>query len=174
MTIELGCGDNAITGSTPDILTKEIDFRVDVGRLANNLVGNVRLLPFLDNSVDAYVSQHLIEHLDHKVRAEVKDEATIVVHLKEVYRSLKEGGHYETMCPNLAYLAYSYVQSQGQNAWDIMQGAMGGQKNEWDYHYIILDFNILRTFATQAGFKAQNVTLLHPFDWFGLHVKMEK
>lgn len=51
---------------------------------------------------------------------------------------------------------------------------MGGQRDQWDYHYCALDFNLLSMWGMKAGFRQQNIRLLHPFDWFGLHVEMVK
>lgn len=181
MNIELGCGNNPIKRNTPDVKQRKIDYRIDVlysvcGNLHVDIVSNVSYLPLLNNSVDCFVSQHIIEHFDHKARDTYRPSG-LLCFIREIYRSLKPGGHYETMSPNFAFIAREYC-TRGyvdpQYAYTLMQWAMGGQSNEWDYHYVLLDFNILKMFATQAGFKPEKITLLHPIDWFGLHVKMEK
>ena len=176
MVIEIGCGNNPININTPDIETRNVDYRLDAVKLSPvSVVGLTINIPFKDNSIDIIVSQHVIEHHTHCSFGDKPTYGTLLLFLKEVYRVLKDGGHYETMCPNFAYIAKSYCMNGFGNtgaALQLMQWAMGGQRDKWDHHGVLLDFNIITFYAELAGFK--QIGLLHPFDWFGLHVKMEK
>ena len=176
MILEIGCGENPITADTPDIETKSIDYRMDaVGFDCVEAVGLTTHIPFLSNSLDGIVCQHVIEHHTHESFGDNPNHGTLLQFLKECFRVLKTGGFVESMCPNFAYIAKAYCQHGITNpdfSRQLMQWAMGGQRDKWDYHYALLDFNILGDWARMAGFS--NITLLHPFDWFGLHVRMEK
>jgi len=178
MIIELGCGNNPITKETPDVQCKDISFCMDaMQETSADVIGITTHLPFKDNSVDGYVSQHVIEHHSHNFDVEYTPSGTLLKFLKEVYRTLKPGGFYETISPNLAYICSKYMESGINNAresMNLIRFLYGGQKNEYDFHYIGLDFNLIRVWCSYAGFDMEKVELLHDFYWFGLHVKMVK
>jgi predicted SAM-dependent methyltransferase len=187
MVIEIGCGEEPINENTPHLVNTKIDLRVDAACCAYvNTRALSTQLPFVDNSVDGFVSQHLIEHHTHSdvtyalfegesAKAPEGTNVSLLEHLREIKRALKVGGFYETICPNLAFIAEQYVtkgSTDPRYALQLIQWAMGGQRNAWDYHYILLDFNILSYWATMAGFGS--IQLVHPFNWFGLHTIMVK
>lgn len=178
MIVELGCGENPITEGTPDVENRSVDFRMDAVRLSPvNVVGVTTALPFRGNSIDGIVCQHVSEHHSHRSFGDNADGGTFLEFLREVHRVLKPGGFFESICPNLAFIAKQYVANGISNpayALQLMQWLMGGQRDQWDYHYIALDANLFAMWAVQAGFKAENIHLLHPFDWFGLHLEIIK
>lgn len=178
MILEIGCGNNPITENTPDVVEKCINYRMDaVTYPCVDIVGLTTSLPFSNNSLGGIVCQHVLEHHSHCSFGDNATYGTLLKFLCEVYRVLVPGGFIESICPNFAYIAGRYVQEGMHNvnvSTQLMQWAMGGQRDKWDYHSVLLDFNILREWATKAGFKYGNVDLLHPFDWFGLHVKLVK
>ena len=154
-----------------DELAEEYDGKVSFVKL------DVDRLPFSDGSVDGIVCQHVIEHHNHQSFGDNPTYGTLLTFLGEVRRVLRTGGYFESICPNFAYIAKAYVSGGFRSHTDsitLMHWAMGGQRDEWDHHGVLLDFNLLRHWAEMAGFKRENVDLLHPFDWFGLHVKLVK
>ncbi len=142
MVVELGCGENPIREDTPDVLHREVDFRLDAVRLSQaDVVGFTTALPFHNDSLDGIVCQHLIEHHSHRSFGENGDGGTLLEFLCEVYRVLKPGGFFESICPNLAFIAREYVQRGSTDpayAIQLMQWLMGGQRDSWDFHYVAL------------------------------------
>jgi predicted SAM-dependent methyltransferase len=175
MVLEIGCGNNPITESTPDIQTKLVDYRMDVVRHDPvNVLGNTIQLPFVSGSFDAIVCQHVLEHHTHCSFGENPTYGTLLVFLKEIHRVLGEDGYFESICPNFAFIAIRYIESYKnvEAKMELMAWAMGGQRDEWDHHGVLLDAQILWKYAQMAGFS--DMELLHPFDWFGLHIKLLK
>ena len=179
MVLEIGCGENPITEETPDVLHNKVNIRLDAVRLSPvDVVGVTVALPFRSDSLDGIVCQHVIEHHSHRSFGGDADGGTLLEFLCEVHRVLKPGGFFESICPNLAFIAKGYVQRGSTDptyATQLMQWLMGGQRDQWDFHYVALDANILAMWAAKAGFNIENnFRLLHPFDWFGLHIEMIK
>ena len=174
--IELGCGENPITGETPDVFCKNIDYRMDVVPFnCVDTTGLTTFLPFLDGVVGYVTCQHVAEHHTHGKGNGGEIEGSLRIFFEEVYRVLRPGGLFEIMCPNFAYIAKLYVTQGAVNvdvAEQLMEWAMGGQRDQWDFHYCLLDFNIVNRLGLRVGFK--ETMLLHPFDWFGLHVVLRK
>lgn len=174
--LEVGCGDNPIKEDTPDILTKLVDYRLDVSAFpCVTLRGNTVHLPFRDNSIGAIVCQHVIEHHTHCSFGHEPSYGTLLQFLSECFRVLKPGGYFESICPNFAYISKAYVSTGYGNvrlAMEMMAWAMGGQRDQWDHHGCLLDANILAVYADMAGFS--ELRLLDPFDAFGLHVMLKK
>lgn len=183
MNIEIGPGSNPVNENTPHISNRKIHFTIDISKHSlPSMVGKSTYLPFKTESIDVFVSQHLVEHHSHKTFDRSKDDpeygGDVVKHLREIHRCLKHRGHYECMMPNLAFIAQAYVSMlvsgryNFEQALQFMSWISGGQRNEYDYHYVCMDFGILSHFANLAGFK--KCELLHDFSFFGLHVKMTK
>lgn len=178
MVLEIGCGENPITEDTPDVLHREVDIRLDAVRLSPvDVVGLTTALPFRDDSLDGIVCQHVLEHHSHRSFGERPDGGTLLQFLLEVHRVLRPGGFFESICPNLAFIAKEYCRvgsTDPDYCLQLVQWLMGGQRDQWDYHSVALDFNLVRRWGIDAGFKLKNMRLLHPFDWFGLHIEFIK
>ena len=178
MILEIGCGENPITQDTPDVETKNVDYRMDVvGFDCVDVCGITTRLPFCGGSLSGIVCQHVLEHHSHCSFGDNPTYGSLLKFLIEVHRVLVPGGFFESICPNFAFIAGLYTEQGRYNlesAITLMQWAMGGQRDKWDHHGVLLDFNILRHWAEMAGFERNNIDLLHPFDWFGLHVKIIK
>jgi SAM-dependent methyltransferase len=106
-------------------------------------------LPFRDNSVDAFYSHHVIEHL-------VDD--CLPAHFREMYRCLKPGGLIRIGGPHGHNAARKYVEGDISWFWDFpdRRASLGGKfanfilcKGE---HLTILTFSYLEELLTAEGF----------------------
>lgn len=82
---ENGWVDEYLTNVKYIVLDKVSDYNPDI-------VGDVSNLPFEDNSVDAILAIHLLEHVEEPQRA-----------VKEIYRVLKPGGYVYFDTPFIFY-----------------------------------------------------------------------
>ena len=89
--LHFGCGRRRIPGwLNVDVAGSEFDVDLAAGRL-----------PWSDDSFDAAVSQHVIEHLDLS--------SELVPLLRELRRVLRPGGEIWLSCPDLEKLCRAYV-----------------------------------------------------------------
>ncbi|MCX6601151.1 MAG: methyltransferase domain-containing protein [bacterium] len=131
---------------------------VDVAGADVNIDLTARPLPFFDNSFEAVVSQHLIEHLD--VETEVMPLAG------EVWRVLKPGGELWLSTPDMAKICRHYLEdgarvlheyvrrrdplSLPQNAPErFVVNTLFFQRG---YHRNLFDFELLSWVLCQCGF----------------------
>lgn len=104
-------------------------------------------LPFHDNTVAAFYSHHVIEHLTN-LRA----------HLAEVYRCLKPGGIYRLAGPNGDAAMNRYLANDEVWFDDFpdKRRSMGGKLENFLFcrgeHLTILTFSMLEEFLVDAGF----------------------
>ncbi|OKH98993.1 glycosyl transferase family 2 [Streptomyces sp. CB02923] len=146
--LHLGCGDRRVPGwLNCDVSGSECDIDLAAGRL-----------PFPDNSSDAIVMQHVVEHLDLREQ--------LLPLLRDLHRICADGGRVWLSCPDLAKVCTAYLDDRGR-------ALMEDRRQRWpDYtlggvpvqHFIndlfqargrhrnLFDFELLSWALGQAGF----------------------
>ena len=134
--LNLGCGKRIM----PNFINIDIqDFRGAV-------IGDATKLDYSDHSVDLIYACHILEHFKRDKILDV---------LKEWYRVLKLGGKLQVAVPNFPAVVDVY-----QKYGFIMNTLCGGQRDEYDIHYIMFDEALLGAYLKVAGFKN-----IHRYDW---------
>lgn len=142
--------------------------RVDGWEVLNALAGDCvdhlgnanDLSIFEANTFEAVYGSHIVEHFDYK------EELSIA--LKEWLRVLRPGGKAYISVPDLNVLCQMFVQRDKLSVterFQIMRMMFGGHVDEYDYHYVGLDLDILVSFLTEAGYvNIKRVTEFGLFD----------
>lgn len=111
--------------------------------------GNAKdLSKFEDNTFSIVYSSHVLEHFDYK------DELLEV--LKEWRRVLIPNGLLMASVPDLDILTSLLTKREQfnvQERYHIMRMIFGGHMDDYDYHYVGLNFEFLSAFLSEAGFK---------------------
>jgi len=114
-------------------------------------IGDARdLSRFMDNTFDRVYASHVLEHFDYK-------DGAIINVLKEWHRVLKTGGKLYISVPNLDNLATILLNKKSlsyNDEYQVMRMIFGGHTDEYDYHLIGLNRNILAGLMQKAGFKS--------------------
>ena len=105
-------------------------------------------LPFHTETVDAFYSHHMIEHLPN-----------IYFHLKEVFRCLKLGGIYRVGGPNGDSAIAKFIEND--SSWFIdypdKRKSIGGRFENFIFcrgeHLTILTFSMLEEFMNEIGYE---------------------
>jgi predicted SAM-dependent methyltransferase len=108
-------------------------------------------LPFRDNTVDAFYSHHVIEHLP---------EHLLSFHFREMHRCLKPGGVFRVGGPNGDAAVRKF--QEGDSAWfsdfPDKRASLGGRLSNFIFcrgeHLTILTFSWLEELAASGGFEA--------------------
>jgi SAM-dependent methyltransferase len=117
--------------------------------------------PFGDNTIDACVSNYVLEHVDDP-RA----------HLREVFRVLKPGGAYIFRTPNL--LHYTSLVSRLTPHWfhvvvaDRLRNLPAGGHDPYPTRYRINSERTVRRVAADAGFRVEVLRLVEKEPSYGL------
>ncbi len=108
---------------------------------------------FEDETFDEIYASHILEHLDHN--------GEIIETLKEWNRVLKTEGRLYVSVPDFDVLAGMFLDKESyteEERYKIMRMIFGGHVNEYDYHKIGFDLDIMAGYLTCAGFtKLQRV-----------------
>lgn len=134
MKLHLGCGTRYIPGF------KHIDIvaepHVDVVAAVDDL------FMIEEQSVDLIYACHVFEHFNRDVRGRV---------LAEWRRVLRPGGTLRVAVPDFESCARLYVEG-GATLREIHGLTVGGQRQVYDFHYALYDFDELRAAIEAAGF----------------------
>lgn len=124
LALNIGCGDRILKyiNNFPCI---NIDIRPVEGV---NVVGDVRNLPFADESFDRILASDIIEHFPASETNNL---------LREWSRILKTGGHIKFRTPSLKWVAAYYIRHG--DARFVSHHIFGGQDYDTNYHYVIFD-----------------------------------
>jgi len=136
--LHLGCGPKHLEGY----------FHIDALDYPHvDHIGPVDDLAFIaDGQVEHIYACHLLEHFGRVKHVEV---------LREWRRVLKKGGTLRIAVPDFAACAKLYVEGRLPNGLDSIRGLlMGGQKDEYDYHYIAFDKASLTKTLLEVGFSS--------------------
>jgi predicted SAM-dependent methyltransferase len=133
MKLHVGCGGVYIPGFRHlDILDfPHVDYRQDLRDLSN----------FTEGSVDLIYACHVLEHFGrHEVQSV----------LSEWSRVLRKGGKLRLAVPDFEAVCTRYCQTHDLK--EVLGLVVGGQKDEFDYHFMAFDFSLLETGLRNAGF----------------------
>lgn len=136
--LNLGCG-----GIGEPVSQGWINYDIrgrDQGTVAD-VIGDIRQLPFKDNSLDHIFAFNCLDHLR---RCEV------LPALKEWCRTLKSIGSVRIIVPDFNFVARTYL--SGEQTIEEIQGIYGSQDYEYNFHYIAFDEKYLTDFLRKAGF----------------------
>ncbi len=138
--LHLGCGQVHI----PGYVNADIQFF-----RKNDLVCDAYKLPFADNSLEVLYACALIEHLG---RDEWMDA------LREWHRVLCPGGLVQISTADFQAVCDQYLET---GSLDGLYGlVVGGQRDAYDWHGMVFDFDTLRAGLEGAGFAE-----VHRYDW---------
>ena len=113
-----------------------VDFLGDISDLSQ----------FENNSIEEVYASHVIEHVPQKKVNET---------LKGVYRILSENGKFYISVPDMDVLCKIFIDPKAtpKVKFNTMRMMFGGQLDEFDFHYFGWNFEFMRDFLTNAGFK---------------------
>lgn len=143
MKLHLGCGKRKIKNWV----------NVDIDRFVMpDIVDDCGQLDLIkDESADIIYACHILEHFGRHA---------IVNVLKLWHKKLKVGGILRIAVPDFQKVVTAYNFAWKYQLSTLLGLLVGGQKNEWDHHHMVFDFQSLSEYLTKAGF-------LHPrrYDW---------
>ncbi|GHV42329.1 hypothetical protein FACS189490_11050 [Clostridia bacterium] len=141
MKLHLGCGKRYLPGWTHIDLAEfpHIDYRQPIEDLSN----------FETGSVEQIYACHCLEHFGrHKVQAV----------LNEWARVTKPGGVIHLAVPNMEAVVAHYAEHADLPV--LLGFLVGGQNDDYDYHYCCFDFKFLKGLLENAGFVS-----VEKYDW---------
>jgi len=112
-------------------------------------VGDAKdLSRFEAETFDELYASHVVEHFDYI--------GPLLEALKEWYRILKPEGKLYISVPNMDVLCQLFRKRRElklQDRFQVMRMMFGGHTNQYDYHYVGFDLDILTAFLSQAKFQ---------------------
>jgi predicted SAM-dependent methyltransferase len=141
MKLHLGCGDRRL----PDFIN--IDIRPTD---AVDVLGDIsKDLPYEKESIDLIYSCANIEHFGRKEWIEV---------VKYWFTLLKPKGVLRLSTADFEAVCHEYIKNKDITS--LLGFVVGGQKNPYDWHGMIFDFNLLEKTLKEIGF-----TNVQRYDW---------
>lgn len=111
-------------------------------------LGNANdLSAFADATFEAIYASHVVEHLDYK------DE--LMATLREWWRVLAPGGKLYVGVPDMDVLCRLFLERKqltGNDRFFVMRMMFGGHVDQYDYHVVGFNDEILGSYLHQAGF----------------------
>jgi len=112
-------------------------------------VGDAKDLSRFENETfDELYASHVVEHFDYN--------GPLLGAFKEWHRILKPEGKLYISVPNMDVLCQLFRKRKElklKDRFQIMRMMFGGHTDQYDYHYVGLDFDILTAFLGQAKFR---------------------
>jgi predicted SAM-dependent methyltransferase len=112
-------------------------------------VGDAKDLSRFENETfDELYASHVVEHFDYN--------GPLLEAFKEWHRILKPEGKLYISVPNMDVLCQLFRKRKElklKDRFQIMRMMFGGHTDQYDYHYVGLDFDILTAFLGQAKFR---------------------
>ena len=148
LTLNVGCGDRVFKEYPTGHTCINFDER-DLS--AVDKVGDVRDLPFDDESFDYILASDIIEHFPIAETNSVLDEWV---------RVLKKGGVIEFRLPNLEAIVADYIKRKNEIRHDIKGMPIahyfswllyGGQDYPGNFHYVAFDRRLFKYICEQSG-----------------------
>jgi len=112
-----------------------------------DIVADLRDLSSLpDQAFDVVYASHTLEHLGYQ--------RELPHALGALHRILRPGGRLMLSVPDLDTLCrlYTHEALSAQDRFHVMRMMFGGQMDEYDYHFVGLNFESLADFLLAAGF----------------------
>lgn len=132
MKLHLGCGKLYLnTYINIDIQSDIADIKYDITKLDM----------YADGSIDEIYISHVLEHFTKRQLVDI---------LKEYNRLLKNGAILRIAVPDFDSICDVY--SRNKNIAEITGLVNGGQKNNYDIHFNIFNFQILKKLLENFGF----------------------
>jgi predicted SAM-dependent methyltransferase len=105
------------------------------------------LSQFAAGSVAEIYASHVLEHLGYLQE--------LPAALAECYRALASGGRFYASVPDLEVLARLYLDPalSVEDRFHVMRMMYGGQVDGHDYHHVGLNWDLLRRYLLDAGFR---------------------
>jgi predicted SAM-dependent methyltransferase len=144
LRLHLGCGQRFIPGFV----------HVDALEAPHvDHVGSVAAMPFIpDGAAELVYASHLLEHFGRHEYLDV---------LREWRRVLAPGGVLRLAVPDFAACARMYCEGRLERGLNDIVGLIsGGQRDEYDFHKMIFDFDLLSDSLHEVGF-----TDVRRWDW---------
>lgn len=132
--LHLGCGKRKIHGWT------NID--VDPSVNPDSIDRAEELKGILDNSVSMIYASHLLEHYKRKETKNI---------LRVWYKKLLPGGVLRVAVPDFAKVVEAYSK-RNIPLMTLLGFLVGGQRNEFDNHYMEFDFKLMSEYLADVGF----------------------
>ncbi len=140
VNLHLGCGGVSIPGYI------NIDLKTRPGV---DLVSDLRRLPFAEREVDFIYACAVIEHFERN------EWRSVLAHWNAV---LRDGATLRLSTSDFAACVAEYAEAG--NITDITGLIIGGQRDFYDWHGMIFDFELMRGGLEEAGF-----TNIRRYDW---------
>ena len=138
--LHLGCGGIKLSGYiNVDILDTS----------AADEIHDISSLPYEKNTIDKIYSCANIEHFSRKKWKEV---------LSHWYGLLKDGGLLRLSTADFEAVCEEYMENREIEK--LLGLVVGGQKDEYDFHGMVFDFQLLKTVLKEIGFKN-----IRRYDW---------
>ncbi|MDD3159608.1 MAG: methyltransferase domain-containing protein [Candidatus ainarchaeum sp.] len=128
------------SGNKPKPGFIHFDVRKNIGA---DVLGDVRNLPFKDNTFSEIYSRFLLEHLSRK---------DAIKSLSEIYRVLKNNGTFEIIVPDLKYFCKLFISEKGQLKEWALNKMYGFENYDEDHHFFGYDEEILTEFLKYVKF----------------------
>lgn len=110
-------------------------------------VGDIRdLSQFADNHFDIVYASHVLEHVNQK---------ELLPTVQGIHRILRPGGKFFVSVPDMTTLCHIYVDKNAnqEDRFNIMRMIFGGQIDEYDFHYIGINDELLLYSLSDSGFE---------------------
>lgn len=132
MNLHLGCGNLKLPNFINiDINSDKADIKLDITNLSI----------FNNGMVDQIYNCHVLEHIPRNKLLPI---------LLEWNRILKIGGVLRIAVPDFAQVVKIYNETGDLS--QLIGFLNGGQRTEWDFHYVNFDYKILTELLTLCGF----------------------
>lgn len=147
MNLHLGCGNLKLPGFINiDINSEKADLKLDIRKL--DIFNNA--------TVDQIYNCHILEHIPRNELLNV---------ILEWNRILKVGGILRISVPDFEKVVDIY--NKNKDITMIIGFLNGGQKNEWDFHFVNFDFHFLSKLLSLCGF--ENIVRYDAHEFLGNH-----
>tara|TARA_Y100000389_G_C17332384_1_gene448805 strand:+ start:141 stop:653 length:513 start_codon:yes stop_codon:yes gene_type:complete len=124
-----------------------------------DFIGDISdLSQFEDNSIEEIYASHVFEHVLQK---------NIKSTLIGIHRVIQDNGKFYVSVPDMNVLCKIFLEPKAPSKVKVhvLRMMFGGQMDDFDIHYFGWDFNLLKEFLLNAGFKkAEKVKSFSLFD----------